>query len=60
MAHRKVDITSVRDSDPVKTKPGDFDPPLTTTDPLVRDPPDEGQGSSSFTPDSKTCGTESQ
>lgn len=60
MAHRKVDITPVRDSDPVKTKPGDFDPPLTTADPLVRDPPAQGEQGSSYTPNPETCGAESQ
>jgi hypothetical protein len=43
MENRKVDTAPVRDKDPVKAKPGDFEPPLGTTDPIVIDPPAEGR-----------------
>jgi hypothetical protein len=43
MENRKVNPEPVRHRDPVKVKPGDFEPPPNTKQPLVADPPSGAQ-----------------
>lgn len=57
MENRKAHPESVRRHPPVKVKPGGFEPPENTKQPLVTDPP---SGAQSPTLDAETTNTSSQ
>jgi hypothetical protein len=43
MENRKVHVAPVPRDQPVKVKPGDFEPQANTKEPMITDPPSGGQ-----------------